>query len=58
MDSSPLSCRTSVIQPMQLGTDGKMRAMKGEDLHNLAQNPALQPQTSANSGSEDEPEEA
>ncbi|XP_029697717.1 chaperone Ric-8A isoform X2 [Takifugu rubripes] len=47
--------RTSVIQPMQLGTDGKMRAMKGEDLHNLAQNPA---QLSANSGSEDEPDEA
>lgn len=40
---------------MQLGSDGKMRAMKGEDLHNLAQNPAG---LSANSGSEEEPEEA
>lgn len=45
-----------MIQPMQLGTDGKMRAMKGEDLHNLAQNPAVQPQVSANSGSEDDTE--
>lgn len=43
-----------MIQPMQLGTDGKMRAMKGEDLHNLAQNPAML----SNSGSEEEPEEA
>lgn len=42
-----------MIQPMQLGTDGKMRAMKGEDLHNLAQDPAVQP---ANSGSEDDTE--
>lgn len=49
-------CRTSMIQPMQLGTDGKMRVMKGEDLHNLAHSPASQPQVAANSGSEDEPE--
>lgn len=49
-------CRTSMIQPMQLGTDGKMRVMKGEDLHNLAQSPTSQPQVSVNSGSEDEAE--
>lgn len=43
-----------MIQPMQLGTDGKMRVMKGEDLHNLARGPASQSHVSANSGSEDE----
>lgn len=42
---------------MQLGTDGKMRAMTGEDLHNLAHSPAVQPQVSAaDSGSEDDTE--
>lgn len=45
-----------MIQPMQLGTDGKMRVMKGEDLHNLAHTPASQLQRSADSGSEDEAE--
>lgn len=44
-----------MIQPMQLGTDGKMRVMKGEDLHNVAQSPAPQPPASE-SASEDEAE--
>lgn len=44
-----------MIQPMQLGTDGKMRVLKGEDLHNVSDHPS-QSQTSPNSGSEDEAE--
>ncbi|KAM9351589.1 chaperone Ric-8A [Symphorus nematophorus] len=46
--------RTSVIQPMQLGMDGKMREMTPEDMCNLAHNPLLQPQEPANSDSENE----
>lgn len=46
--------RTGVIQPMQLGMDGKMTEMTQEDLHKLAHNPLLQPDEVANSGSEDE----
>nr|XP_046250742.1 synembryn-A isoform X2 [Scatophagus argus] len=46
--------RTSVIQPMQLGMDGKMREMTREDLHKLTHNPLLQPAETANSDSEDE----
>ncbi|XP_072242641.1 chaperone Ric-8A [Leuresthes tenuis] len=46
--------RTNVIQPMQLGMDGKMREMTPEDLHKLAHNPLLQSEEPANSGSEDE----
>lgn len=45
-----------MIQPMQLGTDGKMRVMKGEDLHNVAPSAAPQPPPSAESASEDEAE--
>lgn len=46
--------RTGVIQPMQLGMDGKMTEMTQEDLHKLAHNPLLQPDEVTNSGSEDE----
>lgn len=47
-------CRTSVIQPMQLGMDGKMREMTPEDLCKLTHNPLLQPDDPTNSGSKDE----
>ncbi|XP_070763210.1 chaperone Ric-8A [Enoplosus armatus] len=47
--------RTNLIQPMQLGMDGKMREMTPEDLHKLAHNPLFQPEEPpANSDSEDE----
>ncbi|XP_044049134.1 synembryn-A isoform X2 [Siniperca chuatsi] len=46
--------RTNVIQPMQLGMDGKMREMTPEDLHKLDHNPLFQPEEPANSDSEDE----
>ncbi|KAM4573563.1 chaperone Ric-8A isoform 2-T2 [Odontesthes bonariensis] len=46
--------RTNVIQPMQLGMDGKMREMTPEDIHKLAHNPLLQSEEPAHSGSEDE----
>lgn len=47
-------CRTSVIQPMQLGMDGKMREITPEDMRKLTNNPLLQPDEPTNSGSEDE----
>lgn len=47
-------CRTSVIQPMQLGSDGKMRAMTTEDLNQLTTNPLLQAEEPADPDSEDE----
>lgn len=43
-----------MIQPMQLGMDGKMREMTLEDLHRQTQNPVFQPEEPANSDSEDE----
>ncbi|XP_038563030.1 synembryn-A isoform X1 [Micropterus salmoides] len=46
--------RTNVIQPMQLGMDGKMREMTPEDLHKLTHNPLFQPEEPINSDSEDE----
>ncbi|XP_068169811.1 synembryn-A [Antennarius striatus] len=46
--------RTSVIQPMQLGMDGKMREMTSKDLQKVAHNPLLPPDDDADSGSEDE----
>ncbi|XP_029992083.1 chaperone Ric-8A isoform X2 [Sphaeramia orbicularis] len=46
--------RTNLIQPMQLGLDGKMREVTPEDLHKLTHNPLLQPQEPQNSDSEDE----
>ncbi|XP_071344839.1 chaperone Ric-8A isoform X2 [Trachinotus anak] len=46
--------RTNVIQPMQLGMDGKMREMTAEDMHKLTHNPLFQPQEPANSDSENE----
>ncbi|XP_051239177.1 synembryn-A [Dicentrarchus labrax] len=46
--------RTNVIQPMQLGMDGKMREMTPKDLHKLAHNPLFQPEEPANSDSENE----
>ncbi|XP_033491111.1 chaperone Ric-8A isoform X1 [Epinephelus lanceolatus] len=46
--------RTNLIQPMQLGMDGKMREIAPEDLHKLAHNPLFQPEEPAHSDSEDE----
>ncbi|GAA6221212.1 synembryn-A isoform X2 [Lates japonicus] len=46
--------RTNVIQPMQLGMDGKMREMTPEDLHKLTHNPLFQPEEPADSDNEDE----
>ncbi|XP_026222459.1 synembryn-A [Anabas testudineus] len=46
--------RTNVIQPMQLGMDGKMREMTLEDLQKQTHNPVFQPEETANSSSEDE----
>ncbi|XP_037624433.1 synembryn-A [Sebastes umbrosus] len=47
--------RTNLIQPMQLGMDGKMSEIPPEDLHKLAHNPSFQPeQEPRNSDSEDE----
>ncbi|XP_060892428.1 synembryn-A [Labrus mixtus] len=46
--------RNNLIQPMQLGMDGKLRAMTQGDLHNHSHNPVLQPEEPTNSGSEDE----
>ncbi|XP_042352490.1 synembryn-A [Plectropomus leopardus] len=46
--------RTNLIQPMQLGMDGKMREIAPEDLHKLAHNPLFQPEEPAHSESEDE----
>uniref|UniRef100_A0A3Q3EG20 Synembryn n=1 Tax=Labrus bergylta TaxID=56723 RepID=A0A3Q3EG20_9LABR len=46
--------RTNLIQPMQLGMDGKLRAMTQGDLHNHSHNPVFQPEEPTNSGSEDE----
>lgn len=43
-----------MIQPMQLGMDGKMREMTPEDLHKLTHNPLFQPEEPINSDSEDE----
>ncbi|KAM8751771.1 chaperone Ric-8A [Acanthopagrus schlegelii] len=46
--------RTSLIQPMQLGMDGKMREMTPEDLRKLTHNPLLPPGEPPCSDSEDE----
>uniref|UniRef100_A0A8C2WY54 Synembryn n=1 Tax=Cyclopterus lumpus TaxID=8103 RepID=A0A8C2WY54_CYCLU len=46
--------RTNLIQPMQLGMDGKMSEISPEDLHKLAHNPLFQPEEPANSDSEEE----
>ncbi|KAM7002126.1 chaperone Ric-8A [Tautogolabrus adspersus] len=46
--------RNNMIQPMQLGMDGKMREMTPGDLHNHTNNPLFQPEEPTNSGSEDE----
>ncbi|XP_035809320.2 synembryn-A isoform X1 [Amphiprion ocellaris] len=46
--------RCNVIQPMQLGMDGKMREMTPEDLHKVAHNPLVQSEEPANSESEDD----
>uniref|UniRef100_A0A672FI23 Synembryn n=1 Tax=Salarias fasciatus TaxID=181472 RepID=A0A672FI23_SALFA len=46
--------RTNVIQPMQLGMDGKMREMTPEDLHKLTHNPLFQSEEPARSDSEEE----
>ncbi|XP_059192068.1 synembryn-A [Centropristis striata] len=46
--------RTNVIQPMQLGMDGKMREIAPEDMHKLAHNPLFQPEERPHSDSEDE----
>ncbi|XP_034033012.1 synembryn-A isoform X2 [Thalassophryne amazonica] len=45
---------SSVIQPMQLGTDGKMRRLTPEDMHKMAHNPQLNPEDPMNSDSENE----
>uniref|UniRef100_A0A667WKA4 Synembryn n=1 Tax=Myripristis murdjan TaxID=586833 RepID=A0A667WKA4_9TELE len=46
--------RNNVIQPMQLGMDGKMREINPEDLHKLTHNPAAQPENPPQPDSEDE----
>uniref|UniRef100_A0A8C9ZE34 Synembryn n=1 Tax=Sander lucioperca TaxID=283035 RepID=A0A8C9ZE34_SANLU len=49
--------RTNLIQPMQLGMDGKMTEIAPEDLHKLTHNPLFPPeprQEPVNSDSEDE----
>lgn len=46
--------RTNVIQPMQLGMDGKMREMTPDDLHKLTHNPLFQSEEPAHSDSEEE----
>ncbi|XP_040894360.1 synembryn-A [Toxotes jaculatrix] len=46
--------RNNMIQPMQLGMDGKMREMTPDDLLKLTHNPLFQPGEPANSDSEDE----
>ncbi|XP_041795240.1 synembryn-A [Chelmon rostratus] len=46
--------RTSLIQPMQLGMDGKMKEITSEDMRKLTHNPLFQPEEPANSDSEDE----
>ncbi|XP_068595686.1 synembryn-A [Brachionichthys hirsutus] len=46
--------RTGVIQPMQLGMDGKMRAMTSKNLQKLSHNPLLQEEEQTNSDNEDE----
>ncbi|CAN9498989.1 unnamed protein product [Ophioblennius macclurei] len=46
--------RTNVIQPMQLGMDGKMREMTPDDLHKITHNPLFQSEEPARSDSEEE----
>ncbi|XP_041651730.1 synembryn-A [Cheilinus undulatus] len=46
--------RTNLIQPMQLGMDGTMREMTSCDLHNLTNNPVLQPEEPTESDHEEE----
>ncbi|XP_054476420.1 synembryn-A [Anoplopoma fimbria] len=46
--------RTNLIQPMQLGMDGKMSKISPGDLHKLTHNPLFQPEEPTNSDSEDE----
>ncbi|KAM3608897.1 uncharacterized protein V6R79_006487 [Siganus canaliculatus] len=46
--------RGSVIQPMQLGLDGKMREMTSEDMCNLTHNCFIQPEEQGDSDSEEE----
>eukprot|EP00064_Thunnus_orientalis_P001498 superscaffoldBa00000103_g1501 len=41
--------RTNLIQPMQLGMDGRMREITPDDLHKLTHNPLFQPEEPANS---------
>ncbi|XP_069575713.1 synembryn-A [Brachyistius frenatus] len=48
--------RTNLIQPMQLGMDGKMREMTPDDLHKLTHNPLFQSEEAADPDSEDEAE--
>ncbi|XP_036001245.1 synembryn-A isoform X1 [Fundulus heteroclitus] len=46
--------RTNFIQPMQLGSDGKMREMTREDLNKLATKPLFQSEELADPDSDDE----
>ncbi|XP_075998347.1 chaperone Ric-8A [Genypterus blacodes] len=46
--------RTSLIQPMQLGMDGRMREMNSEDFNKLTHNPLHQPEDPGSSSSGDE----
>uniref|UniRef100_UPI0037E70629 synembryn-A n=1 Tax=Semicossyphus pulcher TaxID=241346 RepID=UPI0037E70629 len=46
--------RNNLIQPMQLGMDGKMREVTPDDLNKLVHNPLFQPEEPTNSGSEDD----
>ncbi|KAM7396103.1 hypothetical protein PAMP_019172 [Pampus punctatissimus] len=41
--------RTNLIQPMQLGMDGRMREITPDDLHKLTHNPLFRPEDPANS---------
>ncbi|XP_056244092.1 synembryn-A isoform X2 [Seriola aureovittata] len=46
--------RTNVIQPMQLGMDGKMRELTPEDMCKLTHNPLFQQEEPVNSDSEND----
>lgn len=41
--------RTNLIQPMQLGMDGRMREITPDDLQKLTHNPLFRPEEPANS---------
>ncbi|CAL8263279.1 unnamed protein product [Merluccius merluccius] len=46
--------RNNIIQPMQLGMDGRIRELNQEDLHRLVHNPLVQTQASPHGSDSDE----